>query len=258
VRRLLIGMALIVAAGISAVALRSGHHSYRSTDGAALVHFTLHSRLVHADLHEVLVRPARRGSRTMLVLLHGRGGSPASFLSQQFFDGLAALGSRAPSVLLLDGGDHSYWHDRSDGRWGTMVLQEAIPAGLTRTHATRVAIGGISMGGFGALDLGARHRFCAVGAHSPALWASAGATAPGAFDDAADFARHDLVAHPPSYRSPVWVDVGTDDPFHSADVAFAQKTPGGVTLHVWPGSHDSEYWNLHMAQYLRFYADTCG
>jgi Putative esterase len=258
VRRPLIGIALIVAVGIAAVAFRSGHHGYRSTDGATLVRFTLHSRLVRADLHEVLVHPARGGSRTMLVLLHGRGGSPASFLSQQFFDGLAALGSRAPSVLLLDGGDHSYWHDRSDGRWGTMVLQEAIPAGVARTHATRVAIGGISMGGFGALDLGARHRFCAVGAHSPALWASAGETAPGAFDDAADFMRHDLVAHPPAYRSPVWVDVGSDDPFHSADVAFAQKAPGDVRLRVWPGGHDDAYWNRHMAQYLRFYADACG
>jgi hypothetical protein len=41
-----------------------------------------------------------------------------------------------------------------EGAWGAYVLREAIPAALKRTGADpqRVAIG-ISMGGFGALDL---------------------------------------------------------------------------------------------------------
>ena len=39
-----------------------------------------------------------------------------------------------------------------------------------RAQARRVAIGGISMGGYGALLLGAAGNFCAVGGHSPALW----------------------------------------------------------------------------------------
>jgi pimeloyl-ACP methyl ester carboxylesterase len=85
-----------------------------------------------------------------LVLLHGRSSGPSSFLSRPFFDALHSLGRRAPVVLLLDGGDHSYWHNRADGDWGSMVLDEAIP------EHRRVAIGGISMGGYGALLLGAR------------------------------------------------------------------------------------------------------
>jgi enterochelin esterase-like enzyme len=137
-----------------------------------------------------------------------------------------------------------------------MVLREAIPAGVARTGAKRVAIGGISMGGFGALDLGSRGKFCAVGAHSAALWFTGGDTAPGAFDDASDFARHDLIGRPPTYRAPVWMDVGTDDPFRSADTALAKKL--GVKVHVWPGAHGGGYWQRHMAQYLRFYADACG
>jgi S-formylglutathione hydrolase FrmB len=49
------------------------------------------------------------------------------------------------------------------------------------------------VGGFGAYDLARLNpgRFCAVGGHSPALWRSGGETAPGAVDDAEDFARHD-------------------------------------------------------------------
>jgi enterochelin esterase-like enzyme len=232
-----------------------GGKGYHSTRGAKLVRFTLQSQAVEKDLQETLVLPARHGDM-LLVLLHGRDAKPSQFLSQPFFDELAALGRRAPAVLLLDGGDHSFWHDRADGRWRTMVLREAIPAAVKRTGAGHVALGGISMGGFGALDLGAHGDFCAVGAHSPALWFDAGSTAPGAFDDASDFARHDLLARPPHIRAPVWIDVGDKDPFHDAAVALARKLH--ITPHVWPGGHESSYWHSHMPQYLRFYAQACG
>src|SRR5204862_8194254 len=111
--------------------------------------------------------------------------------------------------------------------WGTMVLKEIVP------RDGRVAIGGISMGGYGALMLGAHRHFCAIGGHSPALWMSAGDSAPGAFDDAEDYARHDIVNHPPHYAAPVWIDVGTEDPFHDAAVRYAREIH--AQLHVWPG-----------------------
>jgi S-formylglutathione hydrolase FrmB len=91
---------------------------------------------------------------------------------------------RPPVVLLANGGGHSYYHDRRDRPWGSYVVREAIPAGVRRTGADprRVAIGRISRGGFGALDLARLHprRFCVVGGHSAALWRSGGETAPGA------------------------------------------------------------------------------
>jgi enterochelin esterase-like enzyme len=119
------------------------------------------------------------------------------------------------------------------------------------------------MGGFGALDLARLHpgRFCAVGAHSAALWTQGGDTAPGAFDDAGDFARHDVlaaVARANPYRGlPVWVDVGTADPFRSADTRLAadlHRRAANVAFHVWPGGHDAGYWRAHVGRYLGFYA----
>jgi S-formylglutathione hydrolase FrmB len=201
----------------------------------------------------VLVEPKRHG-RWLLVLLHGKSAGPAQFLSQPFFDTLAALGGRAPDVLLLDGGDDSYWHDRADGAWGSMVLREAIPAGVTRTGDHRIALGGISMGGYGALLLGSRNRaYCAVGVQSPALWTSPGATAPGAFDDAEDYRRNDVFElRPPQ---PLWIDLGTDDPFRDATLAYARRA--GVHAHVSPGGHDTAFWDAHMAQFLRFFAHAC-
>jgi enterochelin esterase-like enzyme len=232
-------------------------HAYNSTRGGAIERFTIHSTFVHRDLHEILVvPPGRPRRRWLLVLLHGATGSPDDFLSQQFFDGLTALGRRAPYVLLLDDDGDSYWHDRRTGRWGSEVLDEAIPAGVRRVHAERVAIGGISMGGYGALHLGADRRFCAVGGHSPALWRRGADTAPGAFDDAADFARNDIVNHPPDYGpTPVWIDVGASDGFRPAAELYAHEIH--AQLHVWPGGHEGSYWRAHMRSYLRFYAARC-
>jgi hypothetical protein len=230
-----------------------GGAHYHSPRGARLVRFTLHSKLAHRDLHEVLVEPRRRG-RWLLVLLHGKGAGPSQFLSQPFFDTLAALRGDAPDVLLLDGGDDSYWHDRKDGAWGSMVLREAIPAGVKRTGDRRIALGGISMGGYGALLLGSRNRaYCAVGVQSPALWTSPDATAPGAFDDAQDYERNDVYRlRPPQ---PLWIDLGASDPFHDATLAYARRA--GVHAHVSPGGHDAAFWDAHMPAFLRFFAHAC-
>ena len=262
-------LALILLAfvgGVAAAKIRDWRRGYESRRGASVVRLTVHSDLVGRDLQEILVVPAggARG-RQLLVFLHGRGSPPDSNLRQPLFDALADLGSRAPAVLLADGGDHSYWHDRRDARWGTSVLREAIPAALARTHADRdrVAIGGISMGGFGALDLArlAPARFCAVGAHSPALWFRGGDTPGGAFDDADDFARHDLIRFARArrlYRVPVWIDVGREDPFLNADTALARalRAHGGRTRFIVHGG-GHEGWSDRMDEYLGFYVGAC-
>jgi S-formylglutathione hydrolase FrmB len=266
-RRLLLVLALALAAGAAgaAVALQGG----TDTRGARVVDFTVKSRLVGRPLHEEAVIPAGAGDgerRPLLVWLHGRSGHPGDLFTSEFYEELSRLGDSAPIVVALDGGDHSYWHDRRGGRWGSYVMREALPAALHRLPADphRVAIGGISMGGFGALELARANpgRFCAAGGHSPAIWTDAGTTAPGAFDDAADFSRHDVVAYArtdahPFGGIPLWIDRGNSDPFVSGDAALvgALRSHGAnVTLHAWPGSHETAYWRAHTAAYLRFYA----
>ena len=119
----------------------------------------------------------------------------------------------------------------------------------------------------GALNLARLdpRRFCAVGGHSAALWVTGGATAAGAFDDAEEFARNDVIGAARAgdrYRGmPVWIDVGTDDPFRVADtdLALALRRHGQVvTFQVWPGSHTGSYWSSHWDSYLRFYAGALG
>jgi S-formylglutathione hydrolase FrmB len=212
-------------------------------------------------LEQVVVDPGEAG-RPLLVLLHGRGWDPDDVWTLGLEDELERLGDRAPAVVIANGGESSYYHDRRDGDWGAYVIREVIPAALRELDADpqRVAIGGYSMGGFGALDLARLHpdRFCAVGGHSPALWRTGGETPAGAFDDAEDFARHDLFGGPFQGAASVWIDVGRSDPFHDAATAYAERLRSAgrtVSTHVWDGGHDREYWKAHLRESLAFYAD---
>jgi S-formylglutathione hydrolase FrmB len=246
-----------------------------SADGPKVVRYALPSKLFGRRVDEVGIVPPGDERRALLVLLHGRHdrlrraslittkSGPASMLSNALLAGLAQLGERAPIVVLVNGGQHSWYHDRRDGRWGSMILDEAIPDAVRRFHARadRIAIGGISMGGYGALHLAALrpHEFCAVGGHSAALYESFGASAPVAFDNAADFARNDIFRAARQGRLdrlPVWIDVGVNDPFFDADTAFVSLLRDrGVqaSYHAWAGGHTASYWDAHMAEYLRFY-----
>jgi predicted esterase len=218
-------------------------------------------------MYEVLVTPAGGGKgRPLLVFLHGYGASPSDMDDPAFLAALRKLGDRAPVVVLPEG-DVGWWYDQPREPWGSYVLREVIPEALRRSGADphRVAIGGISMGGFGALDLGriAAHRFCAVGGHSPAVFTPRSEDFGFAFASRRAFEHHDLlrIARTRSpYAAPVWIDVGDHDHLRPTATALARelKADGAdVTFHIWPGMHNGRYWDAHFAQYLRFYAKAC-
>jgi S-formylglutathione hydrolase FrmB len=267
-RRLLAIVALVV---VGLVAWRLVEDALQpDTMGASVEQFTIKSKAVGRSLPVSVVLPpdaGNAGRSPMLVFLHGRGGNEDSEQVDQFFSALAKLGGRAPIVAFPYGGDHSYWHNRADGNWANYVVDEMIPQVAQRYdgNPNRVAVGGISMGGFGAFDLALHFpgRFCAVGGHGPALWQTGAETAPGAFDDAEDFDRNNVIgaasSNPAPFTSqPVWIDAGAQDPFQPGDQAFADELRAGgadVTIKLdRPGGHDSDYWNSHWTEYLRFYA----
>ena len=237
------------------------------TAGAEVSGITVDSKDVGNPLETNVVIPegVDADGAPLLVFLHGRGGDEDAYTGDDaMFEALAATDG-APVVAFPDGGDSSYWHDREEGKWGSYVTDEVIPAVEEQfgTDPAHVAIGGISMGGFGALDLARLHPgdFCAVGGHSPALWTDGGLSAAGAFDDAEDFEAHDVVAagagtSSPYSKLPVWIDEGDADPFKEADITFVQNLEGHTDLsgRIWPGGHDSDYWHQHWDEYFAFYA----
>ena len=92
--------------------------------------FDVRSRAVGRTLHHKVLLPAERGERPpLLILLHGRGeDGPDKMATSEVGEALERAGSRAPVVLLPDGGESSYWHDRDSGDWGQMVVDELIGA----------------------------------------------------------------------------------------------------------------------------------
>ena len=235
--------------------------------GTDVTHIEFDSKAVGQSERVAVVTPAEHADHPpLLVFLHGRSGDEDATLVDPMFAALAEQGDRAPVVAFPDGGDSSYWHDRGTGDWGKYVVDEVIPRAVDETGADpeRVAIGGISMGGFGAFDIARLNpgEFCAVGGHSAAIWATAGETAEGAFDSAEDFAAHDVVtaagSDPAGLDGPrLWLDRGDSDPFVAGDDAFAAALEGsgiGIETHGWKGGHEGDYWNAHWSDYMRFYA----
>ena len=226
------------------------------------------SEAVGKELDVSVIEP-RGGAegRPLLVFLHGAGGSDESFLANEaVLGGLTRLREAAPVVAFPEG-EEGWWHDRESGDWGSYVMREVIPA-VSRRYGTdpgRVAIGGISMGGYGAYHLGLLYprRFCAVGGHSAGLWPGVGGEFPGAFDDEADYERNDVLAavreNPDAFgTTPVWNDYGDRDWFVAGNAAFVAALEEGdadLTAQVWPGGHDSLYWDAHFPTYLRFYTN---
>ena len=205
--------------------------------------------------------PGQTKTLRPVIALHGKGGDAAGVMAGGVEQGLAqavAAGLPPFAVVSVDGGG-DYWHKRASGEdAGAMVLGELLPMldsqGL---DTSRVAFLGWSMGGYGALLLGARlgpARTAAICAVSPALWMSYGATAPGAFDSADEWSANTVFGLPALASIPIRVDCGNSDPFYSATQQFVAQLPTPPAGGFSPGGHDGAYWSQQLAGDLTWIA----
>ncbi len=210
----------------------------------------------------------------LLVMLHGRNGDYTDWVNKgaldQAADMLIRSGEIRPLIILMPDGDDSFYVNGPLGDYETYIVEELLSAVEAEfpTTAARDSrfIGGLSMGGYGALYLGLRHPdlFSAIGAHSPALLMPE--EAPywlyGAQQEL--FSERDIVnlimrdGWPPHMR--LFVDIGAEDKLMQGVYIFFGSLFGQPLPyfegHVWPGGHYWGYWSLHAPDYLRFYAGT--
>ena len=197
--------------------------------------------------------PGQTAPLRPVIALHGRWSDAATVMAGGVEQGLAqAVNAGLPpfAVVSVDGGE-SYWHDRANGdHAGSMVLDELIPMLSDKgLDTSRVAFIGWSMGGYGALLLGARlgpARTAAITAVSPALWLSAGEAASGAFDGSGDFAANSVFGLPALASIPIRIDCGNSDPFYSATKQFIAQLPNPPAGGFSPGGHDGGYWSSQL------------
>jgi enterochelin esterase-like enzyme len=206
-----------------------------------------------------------------LYMLHGAGGSYTewsdSFLPEQL-DDMVGLQLVQPMIVVMpDGGDRTYWANWDEGpRWSDYVAYDVVNEVDSRFRTVPLqsarGIGGLSMGGLGAMQIAMRHPdiFGAVGAHSPSirlepdpeLW----------FLSPVSFQMHNpiwLASNMPGVeRMAYWLDVGADDwwrPNIEELRDALQATHLNLTWRLYSGTHEAEYWIDHVPDYLRFYSD---
>jgi S-formylglutathione hydrolase FrmB len=205
--------------------------------------------------------PGQTKTLRPVIALHGKGSDAATVMAGGVEQGLAQAvdGGLPPfAVVAVDGGG-SYWHKRASGEdSGAMVLDELIPLlGTQGLDTSRVAFLGWSMGGYGALLLGSKlgpARTAAICAVSPALWLSPGATAPGAFDGADDWAANSVFGLPALASIPIRVDCGNSDPFYAATRQFIAQLPHPPSGGFSPGGHDASFWSAQLPAELTWMA----
>ena len=213
-----------------------------------------------------------------LLLLHGHGGKNTDW--RTFAKLPESLGD-IPLVIVMPDGDNS-WYVNSitdpANRYEDLLLDDLVRFGAIRYRidTLRCSIGGLSMGGFGALNAGLRHpeRFRFIIALSASLDVPAGipdlarnkreglrpslVTAFGA-DSSAFWAGHDpflltrtLPAHPPY----LYLANGIQDEFagrHPLYRAFADSLRARgwpYEYHETPGRHNWEFWGREIGPAL--------
>jgi len=188
-----------------------------------------------------------------VIALHGRDGDAASVMDLGVTDVLARVvraGAPPFAVVSVDGGD-TYWHRRASGAdSGAMVLTELLPMLAAKgLDTSRVAFLGWSMGGYGALLLGAElgaARTAGICAVSPALWTSYIMTDNGAFDSSYDWANNTVFGRSELASIPIRVDCGTGDRFYAASRQFVAQLGRPVAGGFSPGGHDPVYWRSQL------------
>ena len=217
---------------------------------------------------DYLTSPTRR--YPVVYMLHGNGGNYTewsdSFLPEQV-DRLIAADEIQPLIIVMpDDAESTYWANWSDGgpRWGDYVTYDVVNTidqrYRTLTEPESRAVGGLSMGGLGALNLAFQHPdvFGVVGGHSPSVRLEPDPMLWFLKDD--DFWINNpvwLAQNQPGLETlKIWLDDGDEDIWlPNIETLRDTLVEEGLqpTWHLFPGPHEAEYWIEHAPDYLRFY-----
>jgi len=241
-------------------------------------HVTYKSPALKRRQDMLLVLPEHHeGGLPLVLLLHGAQGSHWAWAYlggvHETFRDLVAEGALPPMALALpsDGlwGDGSGYlrHGSGDDYERLVVFETPAVASLVdpRIHpGAPLFIAGLSMGGFGALRLGAKYQehFAGVSAHS-AMTELAQLQA--YLDEPVSDMRVDAdeanvlswIERSRDRLPPVRFDCGTDDPLIGANRSLHRDLERLGIDHVFqefPGGHTWSYWGDHIADSLRFFA----
>jgi putative tributyrin esterase len=214
------------------------------------------------------------GPWPVLYLLHGRGDDHTGWMRRTSLERYA---EKLPSLMIVmpDGG-RGFSCDAVNGpAYQSGLIKDLIPF-IDRTFQTRAekagrAIGGLSMGGYGAIKLALQFPELFISAHSH----SGGLEFGHGFRDEAKeaalilgdqvmgggpndiFLLASQCANPPA----LWIDCGTEDFIleHSRNFhAHLDKIGFAHEYHEFPAGHGWDYWDIHIQDALAFHGRHLG
>jgi S-formylglutathione hydrolase FrmB len=257
----------------------------------ALVNLHWKSDVIGKQTSATVILPETgTGPFPVFYLLHGLSDDHTTWLRRTRIEWYVR---DLPLIVVMPDGYRSFYTKPVDGPDFARHIGEELPAFIERNFQAKAersarAIGGLSMGGYGALRVGLGHadRFCSVNSHSGAVgWGNfdykTGPAAPKSLNGRGEvFMRelarifgedprgsdHDVAALAQRAMAAgslpgLLIDCGTDDFLIEDNRAFkAQLTAAGVP-HIYrefPGVHDWDYWDLHVREALAFHAGNLG
>lgn len=209
-------------------------------------------------------------------LLHGLSDNESIWTRRTSIERYA---EQYPFLIVMPDGGRAWYCDSRLGHYETFITQELVTfidkLFPTRKQAQYRAIGGLSMGGYGALKLGLKYPrvYGSISGHSSAVgflhtWGLNGETdipeVPLIASDL-DLKANDIyelaMKCPADTHPHLYFDCGRDDFLYQENEAFArflrkQKIPH--TYRRFDGVHDWAYWDTHIQDALKFHARAMG
>lgn len=230
-------------------------------------------KAIAADV--ILPEGEARGPFATLYLLHGLSDDHTIWQRrtsiERYVEGL-------PLIVVMPDSGRGFYTDAVEGMaWETSIVGDLIGYvdRLFHTKPTRTGrcVGGLSMGGYGAVKLALKHpdKFCSAVSHSGALDFGHGALR----HDSDEFRRivgpnpvggpNDLYALAanlaPAQRPALRIDCGTEDFLIESNRNYHAYLDSLYYPHEYaefPGEHNWAYWDIHVQEAIAFHVRNLG
>jgi putative tributyrin esterase len=205
-------------------------------------------------------------------LLHGLSDNHTTWLRRTRIEDHAAP---LPLIIVMPDGGRGFYTDHTSGpKWATHIAEE-LPEYIERIFPAKKnrdgrCIGGLSMGGYGAmrLALGYPHRYISANSHSGALLGPNLKRGSLSTDEYTQMigpkyegSDHDLAVLAervaPGQMPDLLIDCGTEDFLLDDNRQFHKALLSQKIAHEYrefPGNHNWDYWETHITDALAFHA----
>ncbi len=212
--------------------------------------------------YTALLPEAGDGPFKLLYMLHGKSDDHRGWL---YYSNLERHARGLSFVVVLPDGGVSFWMNADQReRYEDFVIDD-LDAHVRRTfHIApgKAAIGGLSMGGYGAMRYALKYpeRFGSVWAHSSAFFPRETFVELGFTNEDADL-RDIVDAQDPSAFGTISFDCGRDDYLIEHNRSFhAFLNERGIKHNYYEheGAHTWDYWDLHVQEALKQHVSVLG